>query len=288
MSDSINSIETPDVIESTESVQDAKPTLTTKQKVIEITKKVLVGMLIAFTIFMMVFTLFSVFALDKNERSLFGTRFYIVQTGSMSKSENNEHLDIHFDPGDIILAKKIKSKDEINDLEEGDVITFVSNFSDSWGQTISHMIYEIKRDEDGNIVELWTYGTNTGAVDEKPIDLDYILGKYKGKIPKLGNFFAFIKTVPGYLCCILAPFLLIIIYHLVKVISLFRKYKGVQTANIKAEKEQLEKDREENQRMMAELLALKAKLEAQSADTGAATPTAPPSVEPSEVETNGT
>lgn len=244
------------------------------KKILNITKKVLVGLLIAFTVFMMIFTLFSVFALDKNERSLFGTRFYIVQSDSMSKSDKNEDMDVHFNAGDIILSKKLKDKDAINDLEPGDIISFVSSNSDSWGETITHMIHEVKRDSKGNIVEVTTFGTNTGAIDEAPVEPEFILGKYKGKLPKIGNFFAFVKTVPGYICCILAPFLFIIVYNLSNVISLFKKYKGEQTATIKAEKAQLEKDREENQRMMQELMALKAQLEAKNADAAAAAPPA--------------
>jgi len=246
----------------------------TTKKILNIGSKVLSIMLITFTVFMMIFTLFSVFTLDKNERSLFGVRFYIVQTDSMSKSENNKDMDVHFNAGDIILAKKPKGAEDIAKLEAGDIISFVSSDPDSWGQTITHMIHEVKRDKQGRVTEIITFGTNTGAIDPTPVDPNFVLGTYKGKIPLLGRFFAFVKSVPGYICCILVPFLLIIVYNLINVIKLFRQYKKEQSAVIQAEKDQIEKDREENQRMMAELLALKAQLEGKDVSVAATSETA--------------
>ena len=244
------------------------------KKILSISKTVFTWAVVAFAVFMMILTLFNAFALDKNERSFLGTRFYIVQTDSMSKSENNKDMDVHFNAGDIIFAKKPKSQADINELKPGDIISFISSNPDSWGETITHMIHDVIEDENGNVVEIITFGTNTGAIDEEPVDPNFVLGKYKGKIPKVGTFFAFMRTTPGYICCILVPFLFIIIYNLTNVISLFKKYKSEQNAALKEERAQLDKDREENQRMMAELLALKAKLE------GTAAPAAPPAQTP--------
>lgn len=225
--------------------------------------KVLSWLVVIFTVLMVIVTLFSVFTVDKNERSVFGVRFYIVRTDSMSKSENNKDIDVHFNAGDIIISKMPKNNDDIKNLKPGDVISFVSFDVESYGQTITHMIKEIKTDDKGRITEIITYGTNTGAVDKTPVDPNFVLGKYMGKIPKVGKLFAFMKTVPGYICCILAPFLLIIVYHIVNVVVLFKRYKSEQVVALNTEKKRIEKERAENQRMMAELMALKAKLESQ-------------------------
>ena len=241
------------------------------KKTLKLITKIGTWVLLAFTVFMMIFTIFSVATLDRNDRAIFGTKFYIVQTDSMSKSENNKDLDVHFNAGDIVLIKNLKTK---TDLKKGDIIAFMSANTDSWGKTITHMIHDVKYDANGKVEGYVTYGTNTGAIDEAVVEPDYILGQYKGKIPGIGKFFAFMKTTPGYICCILIPFLLIIIYNAVNVIVLFRRYKGEQTATLKEEKAQLEKDREENQRMMAELMALKAQLEGR--DAGAASPSQTP------------
>ena len=76
---------------------------TTAKKILNISSKVIAWLLVSFTVFMMVFTIITVTTVDKNERSIFGVRFYIVQTDSMSLSENNKDMEVHFNAGDIIL-----------------------------------------------------------------------------------------------------------------------------------------------------------------------------------------
>ena len=192
------------------------------KKLINIGMKVITWLLIAFTVFMMIFTVVTVTTVDKNDRSIFGVKFYIVQTDSMSKSENNKDMDIHFNAGDIVLIKDL-SDNEKAELKAGDVIAFLSTNSVSYGETVTHMIREVKYNDEGKIVGFVTYGTNTGTNDEKVVELEYILGKYTGKLPGVGNFFAFVKSTPGYIVCILVPFLLLILYNGVNVIRLFRQ-----------------------------------------------------------------
>ena len=242
------------------------------KKLINIGMKVITWLLIAFTVFMMIFTIVTVTTVDRNDRSIFGVKFYIVQTDSMSKSENNKDMDIHFNAGDIVLIKDL-SDNEKAELKAGDVIAFLSTNSVSYGETVTHMIREVKYNDEGKIVGFVTYGTNTGTNDEKVVEPEYILGKYTGKLPGVGNFFAFVKSTPGYIVCILVPFLLLILYNGVNVIRLFRKYKREQMEAMQAEKDKLEAERAENQRMMQELLALKAQLDQKS---GEGTPPAEP------------
>ena len=228
------------------------------KKVLNVALKVVTGLLVAFTVFMMLFTVITVTTVDKNDRAIFGTRFYIVQTDSMSLSENNKDMDVHFNAGDIILIKDVPDK---NALEPGDIIAFISMNDESLWETITHMIREVEKDKNGKVVGYVTFGTNTGTNDESLVEPRYVLGKYAGKLPGVGNFFAFVKSVPGYIVCILIPFLLLILYNGVDVIRLFRQYKKEQMDAMQAEKDQIEADRAETQRMMQELLALKAQLE---------------------------
>ena len=241
---------------------------TTMKKAMNIALKVVTGLLIAFTVFMMLFTVITVTTVDKNDRAIFGTRFYIVQTDSMSLSENNKDMDVHFNAGDIILIKDVADKAA---LEPGDIIAFISMNNESLGETITHMIREVEY-KNGKVVGYVTFGTNTGANDAELVEPAYVIGKYAGKLPGVGNFFAFVKSVPGYIVCILIPFLLLILYNGVDVIRLFRKYKKEQMDAMQAEKDQIEADRAETQRMLEELLALKAQLEQKnSAPASAAT-----------------
>ena len=247
---------------------------TTAKKILNIALKVVTWLLVAFTVFMMIFTVVTVTTVDRNDRSIFGVKFYIVQTDSMSLSENNKDMDVHFNAGDIVIIKNVEDP---RALQEGDVIAFMSTNSVSYGETVTHMIREVKKTEDGKVLGYVTYGTNTGTDDEALVEPEYVLGAYSGKLPGVGNFFAFVKSTPGYIVCILVPFLLLILYNGVNVIRLFRKYKREQMEAMQAEKDKLEAERAENQRMMQELLALKAQLDKKEGGEG--TPPAEPASE---------
>jgi len=237
----------------------------TVKKALGIVSKVLTWIVIAITVFMMIFTVFSTLTFDRNDRNLFGIRFYIVLSDSMSPSENNKNDKVHFNAGDIVLIKNVK---DATALQPGDVIAFISQNSDSFGQTITHMIREVRTSDNGK-VEYVTYGTNTGTDDEALVEPEYVLGKYAGKLPGVGHFFSFLKTTPGYIVCILVPFLLLILWQGVNTVKLFKQYKREQMADMQAEKDKIEAERAENQRMMQELLALKAQLVQQSGEAEA-------------------
>lgn len=227
------------------------------KKVLNIAKTVLVWIVLAISVFMMIFTIVSVNTFDKNDRPLFGYKFFIVQTDSMSAT--------HFDAGDVIISKEV----DINTLKPDDVITFVSQNSESLGQTITHAIREVTVDADGNTAFV-TYGTTTGKNDDALATM--IVGQYQTKIPKLGHFFAFLKTTPGYIVCVLVPFVILLLSQGINCIQLFRKYRAEQMADINAERKQIETEREESRKMMEELMALKAQLAANAAAAAAPAP----------------
>ena len=183
---------------------------------------------------------------------------------------------------DIILSQMVKDPTK---LQPGDVISFISQNSYSFGETVTHMIREVRTDSKGRLLGYVTYGTNTGADDEALVEPEYILGKYAGKLPKVGYFFSFLKTTPGYIVCILVPFLILILWQGVNTVRLFMRYKKEQTDAMQAEKDKVEAERAETQRMMAELLALKAELEKKGSGIST-TPSADPSANAD--DTNGT
>ena len=211
----------------------------------------------------MIFTIFTVSTVNKNDRSFFGMRFYIVKTDSMSLSDKNKDLDVHFDSGDIIIVEELE---ETTILQPGDIITFVSQDSESFGQVITHKIREKTVDAYGNAGFI-TYGTTTGVDDQTVVTYLYILGKYESKIPQMGTFFNFLKTPQGYIVCIFVPFILLILNQGVNTVKLFRRYKGEQMEEMNAEKARIEAERAENARMMEELMALKAQLESKTQES---------------------
>ena len=232
------------------------------KKALSIASKVLMWIIIAVTVCMMIFTLVSTLAFDRNDRNLFGIRFYVVLSDSMSLSENNKDDEVHFNAGDIVLIKNVKNA---NDLQPGEVIAFVSQNSSSYGETVTHMIRERRTNTEGKLLGYVTYGTNTGTNDEVIVEPEYVLGTYAGRLPMLGRFFQFLKTTPGYIVCILVPFLLLILGQGINTVKLFKQYKKEQMADVQAEREQLAKEREESAAILRELQALKEQLAQRSA-----------------------
>ena len=224
------------------------------KKILNIVVKCIVALLIIFAIFIMIFTIVTVTTVDKNERSIFGHRFYIVLSDSMSKSDKNAHMDVHFNVGDIVIVKNVKDP---YSLKEGDIISFISmNDNDSFGKTITHMIDSLEYDDKGDFVGYKTKGTNTMSVDEATVEPEFILGTYAGKLPYLGSFFQFTKTTPGYILCILVPFVLLILYNVVNFARLFKQYKDEQKAILTREREEVEAQRRRNEDLLAQLQAM--------------------------------
>ena len=223
------------------------------KKALGITKKVLVWIVVAVAILMTIFTIVSVTVFNRYDRDLFGYKAFVVKTDSMSKTD--------FDAGDLIFVKEVNP----TTLKEGDIITFISQDSASYGETITHKIRRTTTDAKGE-PGFVTYGTTTNSDDATIVTYPYILGQYTGHIPNLGTFFNFMKTTQGYIVCIFIPFMLLIIYQGINCIRLFRKYKQEQMADMEEERKKLSEEREENARVLAELEALKAQLKAKEAN----------------------
>ena len=54
--------------------------MNTVRKILNVAVKSVAYLLVAFTVFMTVFTVVTVTTVDRNDRSIFGVKFYIVQT----------------------------------------------------------------------------------------------------------------------------------------------------------------------------------------------------------------
>ena len=231
-------------------------------KVLKVIRNVAVWLVVALAAGMMIFTIVSVSTFDRNDRSLFGYKAFIVLTDSMSKTD--------FDAGDLVLVKEV----DPSTLKEGDIIAYISQNSENFGKTVTHKIRKLTTDADGQ-PGFVTYGTTTDTDDETIVTYPYILGKYSKHIPKVGTFFQFLKTTPGYIVCILIPFLLLILLEGIRCIRLFRKYKAEQQASLQEERKKIEAERAEAQRMMQELLQMKAQMAQSSSEQKA--PDEPPS-----------
>ena len=203
-----------------------------------------VWLVVLFAVGMMVFTIFSVNTFDRNDRAVFGHKMYIVLSDSMSATD--------FDAGDLVIVKEVDPAT----LKAGDIVSFVSQNAESYGQITTHKIRE-KVVTDSGEPGFITYGTTTGIDDEGVVTYPYVQGKYVLALPKLGTFFQFLKTPQGYLLCILLPFLLLILYQGVNCVRIFRQYKREQMQELQAQKDAIEAERKRAEEMMAQLLELK-------------------------------
>lgn len=228
-------------------------------KALKIIRSIFVWLMVALAVFMMIFTIVSVSTFDRADRSLFGYKAFIVLSDSMSKTD--------FNAGDLVLVKAV----DPSTLKEGDIIAYTSQNTSNYGETVTHKIRKLTTDANGE-PGFVTYGTTTDTDDERIVTYSDVLGKYRTHIPKVGSFFLFLKTTPGYIVCILIPFLLLILLQGFNCIKLFRQYKQEQTAELQAQREKLEAERAESQRLMAELQALKAELAGQKKDEPQAQP----------------
>ena len=231
------------------------------KKALNILKTILVWLVVAVAVAMMVFTIVSVTTVDRNDRNLFGLRFYIVMSDSMSATG--------IDAGDIVVVKETDPAA----LQPGDIIAYTSRQTENYGQTITHMIRQRTTDENGSPAFI-TYGTTTNTDDELPVTYPYVLGRYTLRLPKLGLFFQFLKTTPGYFLCIFIPFMILILYNGVNCVNLFRRYRKEQMEEMEAERRKIEEERRQSNEMMAELMELKRQLAAQTAGEN------PPAAEP--------
>lgn len=219
------------------------------KKTFSIIKSIFVWLLLIATVGMMVFTVFSVMTFDRNDRSVFGYKFFIVQSDSMSATD--------FSAGDIVFIKEINPAT----LKEGDIIAYISQNTSNYGETVTHKIRSLTTNENGD-AGFVTYGTTTNTDDETVVTYPYVLGKYTGRLPNVGTFFSFLKTTPGYIVCILVPFLLLIGYNGLNCISLFRRYKKEQMQELQAEREKIEEERRQSAQMLKELQELRSQLAA--------------------------
>ena len=218
------------------------------KKALNIVKNILVWLVVVFAVLMMVFTVVSVNTFDRSDRSLFGYKAFIVLSDSTKATD--------FDAGDLVLVKEVDPAT----LEEGDIIAYTSQNTSNFGETVTHKIRTLTVDENGNPGFI-TYGTTTDTDDETIVTYDFVIGKYQTKLKGVGSFFQFLKTTPGYICCIFVPFALLILVQGINCIRLFKRYKSEQYSEIEAERQKLEQERAESQKMMSELLELKKQLQ---------------------------
>jgi hypothetical protein len=108
-----------------------------------------------------------------------------------------------------VVTKKIAA----DELEVGDIITFIAPDSRYGGISITHRILDVYYDES---LGSYTYRTKGDAnnVADKPITIDTIKGKVNFHIPFVGAIISIIKSPVGVICILgVSIFLLALSYR---------------------------------------------------------------------------
>lgn len=107
--------------------------------------------------------------------SIFGNKFYIVLTGSMSPT---------IKVGDLVVVKEVKPED----IKENDIITFGSNSSDN---ITTHRVKEVLND--GQNIQYVTQGDANNVEDPIPVQSEVLLGRVNKVVPKVGTIILWIQ-----------------------------------------------------------------------------------------------
>ena len=157
--------------------------------------------------------------------SVLGITPMVVLSGSMS-GDAKDHIEI----GDLIFVGRADPQA----LQKGDVIAFMDG-----KVVVTHRIIEVQTAEDGG--PQWiTKGDANNAEDLRPVTADKLVGIYKFRIPKVGDFALFLQTPLGMVLFIGIPLLAFIIYDIIR----RRQYEqkgNDRTAELEAELERLRK-----------------------------------------------
>ena len=218
----------------------------------ETVKKVFTAIVAVFAVLMMIFTVVSATTFNRNDRNLLGFKAFIVLSDSMKATD--------FASGDVVFVKSV----DPTTLEVGDIIAFSSQNPDNYGEVVTHKIRAKTLDANGE-PGFVTYGTTTDTDDETIVTFPYINGKYQFHIPKIGTFFYFVKSTPGYICCILIPFLLLIGVQGLNTVKLFRQYKREQMEELESQRARIEEEKQQSAAMLEELQRLREQLAANGA-----------------------
>lgn len=133
--------------------------------------------------------------------SVFGITPMVVLSGSMSGTQDG-----HIETGDLIFVGSVSA----DELEVGDVIAYMNG-----GSAVTHRITAIQTDEEGAL-QFTTKGDANNAEDTAPVTETQLVGRYLGRLPKVGDFALFLRQPLGMLLFIGVPLLAFIIYDILR------------------------------------------------------------------------
>lgn len=163
--------------------------------------------------------------------SVLGLTPMVVLSGSMS-GEAEDHIEM----GDLVFVGRADPEE----LEVGDVIAYMNG-----GTTVTHRITAIDTNTDGDLL-FTTKGDANNAEDTTPVTEEQLVGIYRWRIPKVGDFALFLQTPLGMLLFVGVPVLAFLIYDIIRR-QRYANRENRRTAELEAELERLRGMNEEKE-----------------------------------------
>ena len=157
--------------------------------------------------------------------SVLGVTPMVVLSGSMSGTAED-----HIEVGDLIFVGKA----DPDELKAGDVIAFMDG-----KVVVTHRILEVQAREDGALQYI-TKGDANNSTDLRPVHEDNLVGIYKARIPKLGDFALFLQTPLGMVLFIALPLMAFILYDILRR-QQYAKKEAQRTSELEEELARLRK-----------------------------------------------
>lgn len=154
--------------------------------------------------------------------SVLGVTPMVVLSGSMSGTQEG-----HIETGDLIFVVPA----DPDTLAVGDVIAYMSD-----GSAVTHRITAIETAADGTR-QFTTKGDANNAEDTDPVTEAQLVGRYGGRLPKVGDFALFLQQPLGVLLFLGVPLLAFVIY------DILRRQHYANRERAKAQQMQAELDR---------------------------------------------
>lgn len=174
------------------------------RKIVNILTTVLLVVLVAVVIF-----IFAV-RLTGNSPSIFGYHVFRVSSGSM---EPELHI------GDVILVKETP----VEEIFEGDTITYKGDEGDFTDKMITHQVIEKPHEENG-IWYLRTKGIVEGAYPDPEITYGQVQGKFVSKLTFMNSIYSFFLSPVGLIVFV---FIIIALFGY-EMISLILSYRSAE------------------------------------------------------------
>ena len=168
-------------------------------KILKISSYCVFGLIICLSVFVLVLRFLG------DTPSVFGYSFYYVLTESMEPE---------IMAGEMIIGKQTAPED----LEVGDIVTYVGETGTLSDKIITHKIVEI----DGDI--LTTKGVANDMPDP-PIYASQVLSRYVMTIPLAGKVFSVINSKFGFIFLIVTPLVVLIVNEISIIVKAFKEDK---------------------------------------------------------------